>query len=339
MNSPVKPESSSIRIKNLTVRYGKGPVTQIEQIPPDEVFSEPVVWLSGQVSGKLPENVRLELSHFPKGRRIDKKALPVDRGRFAATIELLNGINDITIRLYDQADSLISERAFTLIYKSAFREWNETVFIAFVLALLIRSLVLQAFWIPTGSMEPTLLGEKRDPMSNHLERSGDRILVNKFAYLADFTLDGRLPFLPKIWFGLPKRGDIVVFLYPDKDPKNPKRDFIKRVIGLPGDEIKVVDGVTSVNGTPLEEPYIAQPPYQDYETIVPSDSLFCMGDNRNNSADSRTWGPMPLKNLKGQAVFLYWPLARIRPIRSYEHPPIPSKNITASSTTDDSLKR
>ncbi|MBF0409211.1 MAG: signal peptidase I [Candidatus Riflebacteria bacterium] len=247
----------------------------------------------------------------------------------------------------DSDDKVLSQKCFTLYYKSAFREWNETVFIAFILALIIRSLVLQAFWIPTGSMEPTLLGEKRDPFTNKLERSGDRILVNKFAYLADFTLDGRLPFLPKVWFKLPKRGDIIVFKYPDKEVANPPRDFIKRVIGLPGDSVKIIDGVTFINGNPLQEPYIAQPPWQDYETAVPNDSLFVMGDNRNNSADSRTWGMMPLANLKGQAIFLYWPLKsgpllRAGPIRSYEHQPIPgsdgkiSQNPNGSAPAEES---
>ncbi|NLI77955.1 MAG: signal peptidase I [Candidatus Riflebacteria bacterium] len=208
-------------------------------------------------------------------------------------------------------------------YKSSFREWNETIFIAFVLALIIRSLVVQAFWIPTGSMEPTLFGEKHDPVTKALTRSGDRILVNRFAYVADLSLDGRIPWGPRLWLAQPKRGDIVVFKFPDPDPNAPARDFIKRVIGLPGDEINIVEGTVFVNGTPLKEPYIAEPPWQDYRTEVPADSLFVMGDNRNNSADSRFWGPMPLKNLKGQAVLIYSPLKRIRAIESYPHPALP----------------
>ncbi|MFZ2957337.1 MAG: signal peptidase I [Candidatus Ozemobacteraceae bacterium] len=310
-----------MQFRDLTLRHGKGPVTLIEQIPPDEVFSEATLWLSGHLSSRLPDGARLEMVHSPRGRQPVASDLPAERGRFASTLTLRNGANDFTLRVFDAKNEPMCKQMFTLFYKSSFREWNETVFIAFVLALIIRSLVLQAFWIPTGSMEPTLLGEKRSGSGAVLERAGDRILVDKFAYVADLTLDGRLPFLPKIWFGLPRRGDIVVFKYPDKNLANPPRDFIKRVVGLPGERIRITDGIVYVNNTPLQEPYIAEPPYNDFETTVPDESLFVMGDNRNNSLDSRFWGAMPLSNLKGQAVFLYWPFGRIRPIRSHEHPP------------------
>ncbi|MDD2998912.1 MAG: signal peptidase I [Erysipelotrichia bacterium] len=204
-------------------------------------------------------------------------------------------------------------------YKGSFREWNETIFIAFFLAILIRSLVVQAFWIPTGSMEPTLLGEKRNPFSGQLERGGDRILVSRFAYVFDLSLDGRVPFAPRIWLKMPERGDIVVFRYPNPDMTAPPKDYIKRVVGLPGDHIDIEDGVVAINGVALNEPYIAEPPLSDFATVVPEDSLFVMGDNRNNSSDSRFWGPMPLANLKGQAVFNYLPLNRTSPIRSFPH--------------------
>ena len=90
----------------------------------------------------------------------------------------------------------------------------------------------------------------------------------------------------------------------------------------PDEMIKVLDGTVLVNDVPLKEPYIAEPPWQDYETKVPLDALFVMGDNRNNSADSLYWGPMPLKNHKGQAILIYSPLKRIHPIRSHPHPAI-----------------
>ncbi|MBF0499959.1 MAG: signal peptidase I [Candidatus Riflebacteria bacterium] len=269
--------------------------------------------------------------HIPRGRQKFSCDLPAERGRFASALTLCNGANDISLQVFDVENTVLCRRTFTLFYKSAFREWNETVFIAFVLAIIIRSLVLQAFWIPTGSMENTLLGEGHNVRTGALERAGDRILVNKFAYVADLTLDGRLPFLPKIWFSLPKRGDIVVFKYPDKILTNPPRDFIKRVVGLPGEHINITDGVVHVDGAALTEPYIKEPPYSDFETTVPPDSLFVMGDNRNNSADSRFWGPMPLGNLKGQAVFLYWPFRRIGPIHSYEHLPVTAEAVPSAS--------
>ncbi|MBI3038494.1 signal peptidase I [bacterium] len=232
--------------------------------------------------------------------------------------------------MVDANDQVLGQKEFLLFYKSSFREWSETVIIAFFLAIIIRSLVIQAFWIPTGSMEPTLFGEKSEPDGKGnfvLTRSGDRILVNKFAYVADLSLDGRIPFLPKISFSIPKRGDIIIFKYPDKDPLAKPRDFIKRVVGLPGDQIKIRQGIVYVNGVALvEDSYIKEPPLSDFETVVPLENLFVMGDNRNNSADSRYWGPMPLTNLKGQAVLLYWPLSRFGPIRSFPHPAVLSSH-------------
>ena len=236
-----------------------------------------------------------------------------------------NGINKFEIKFVGADDAVLAESKFELQYKGSFREWNETIFIAFFLAILIRGLVIQAFWIPTGSMEPTLYGEHKDPVTKKVDRSGDRILVNRFAYAFDFSLDGRLPFGSKYWVRKPERGDIVVFRYPDKNPNAEPKDYIKRVIGLPGDTVEIDDyGNVLVNGIPLTEPYIKEPPLYPFPPNgipyrVPDDSLFVLGDNRNNSADSRYWGDMPLKNLKGQAIFNYLPINRFSPIRSYKH--------------------
>lgn len=315
--------AKAVGITDVSVRSGQSTAIAVERLDPDDVLGESGLIILGTVSGRLPGGFQLILEQHPRGRSPLRFLLPYpERGRFETAITLRNGANDIAIRITGPDGAVADECRFVIHYKSSFREWNETVFIAFLLALLIRSLVLQAFWIPTGSMEPTLLGEKHDPETNELTRGGDRILVNRFAYVADLTLDGRIPFGSRYWFSFPKRGDIVVFKYPDKNPNAAPRDFIKRVIGLPGDHITIVDGVTSVNGVPLNEPYISEPPWQDFETRVPLDSLFVMGDNRNNSADSRYWGHMPLKNLKGQAVLLYWPLARFRAIRSHPHPAV-----------------
>lgn len=371
-NSGEKVQPPQFSIRDVTVRYGKGIVVPIDQLDPEEVLCEPGVWIAGGLSGRLPDGISLELVHRPRGRGTLVIPLPAEKGRFATTLMIRNGANDVDLRLVNPKGEVLNTQSFTLYYKSSFREWNETVFIAFFLALIIRSLVVQAFWIPTGSMEPTLLGEKRDVISQDLVRQGDRILVNRFAYVADFSLDGRIskflaylyraikPLPPqspsptptpsaekfqnedsevnlapdvlnkfslerkfqnlfRLWLSFPKRGDIVVFKFPDKNPTNPPRDFIKRVVGLPGDKIDIVDGVVTINGETLVEPYISEPPVQDFSTVVPQGNLFVMGDNRNNSADSRYWGPMPIDNLKGQAVFLYWPLKRMRPIRSHSH--------------------
>ena len=165
--------------------------------------------------------------------------------------------------------------------KSWWREVIETVVYALVLALLLRTFVIQAFWIPSGSMIPTL-------------EPGDRVLVLKFWYM-----------LPKIE---PKRGQIVVFKY----PIDPKRDFVKRLIGLPGDIVALQDGRVFVNNREIAEPYVQNGDNFDMEpTEVPERKYFCLGDNRSNSQDSRFWGFVPEKFLRGSAVFRYWPPSRI----------------------------
>lgn len=361
------PTNPSLEIKDVTIRYGEGIVVPVEQLDPNDVLNESMVWISGSLSHRLPPDAVLELEHKTRRNKNYSIPLPAEKGRFATSLHIRNGVNNIRLRVKDPQGNEICGSDLQLFYKSSFREWNETVFIAFFLALIIRSLVVQAFWIPTGSMQPTLMGEKRDLLTKTLQRQGDRILVNRFAYVADFSLDERISkFLASVfpvdvskeklydwtmadfaetenstispelfqkklrekvwhqklrfWLNKPKRGDIVVFKYPDRELDKPPRDFIKRVIGLPGDRLKVLSGEVFVNEVALTEPYISEPPMQNFpETIVPPGHLFVMGDNRNNSMDSRYWGFMPMYNLKGQAVFLYWPIKRFRPIRSFAH--------------------
>ena len=124
------------------------------------------------------------------------------------------------------------------------------------------------------SMRPTL-------------QDGEYILVNKLAYK----------------LGQPQRGDIVVF----KFPVNPEEDLIKRVIGLPGDTVSVQDGVLSINGVVVDEPYINAPPAYNGTWIVEEGDLFVLGDNRNDSRDSHQWGLLPIENVIGRAVLIYWP--------------------------------
>ncbi|MCC6445075.1 MAG: signal peptidase I [Armatimonadetes bacterium] len=160
----------------------------------------------------------------------------------------------------------------------------ESALIAIVLVfLIIRPYVVQAFYIPSGSMHPTLL-----------ER--DRILVNKFVYR----------------FREPKRGDVVVFKAPSQaSPDGREKDFIKRVVGLPGDTLEVRDGATYINGKPLREPYIEEPPYYVYPPYqIPQGMLFVMGDNRNDSNDSHSWGPLERSRILGKALVVFWPFSR-----------------------------
>ncbi len=180
--------------------------------------------------------------------------------------------------------------------KGILREYAEAIFIAVLLALFIRAFVVQAYKIPSGSMKPTLL-------------IGDHILVNKFIYGV------RMPFTNKVLIPIsnPKRGDIIVF----KFPMDPKKDFIKRVIGIPGDKIKIVNKVVYVNGHKLKEPYIQHTspqiipaglgPRDNFGPItVPPHSLFVMGDNRDESYDSRWWKFVDYSELRGKAFIIYW---------------------------------
>jgi signal peptidase I len=186
--------------------------------------------------------------------------------------------------------------------KQVIREWVESILVAFLLAMVIRTFIVQAFKIPTGSMRMTLI-------------EGDLILVNKFIYGA------KVPFtdvrLPK--FSQPKRGDVVVFIYPE----DKKKDFIKRLIGLPGDIVEIKNGTIYINGQPQLDPLLNQRYYynrgdfgqEGQPVVVPQDSFFVLGDNSASSKDSRYWGFVPGKNILGKAMVIYWPPQRIRIIK------------------------
>ncbi|MEJ2033580.1 MAG: signal peptidase I [Deltaproteobacteria bacterium] len=180
--------------------------------------------------------------------------------------------------------------------KSVLREYVEAILIAVLLALFIRTFIVQAFKIPSGSMIPTLL-------------VGDHILVNKFIYGI------KNPFTDNTWIPIsnPKRKDVIVFEY----PVNPSQDFIKRVIGVGGDRIQIINKKVYVNGKPMEVPNAIfldkriipgnlQPRDNYGPVVVPKNSLFVMGDNRDNSDDSRFWGFVNLKEVKGKAFMIYW---------------------------------
>ena len=212
--------------------------------------------------------------------------------------------------------------------KGIIREYVEAFGVALIAALILRALVIQAFRIPTGSMKDTLL-------------VGDFLLVNKFIYGAKTPdripiLDINLPSVRFPAFKKPHRGEVVVFKY----PKNPKLDYIKRCVGVPGDTIELRNGDLYVNGKPEgEKKFIGRKydpaeghyirlfritmetgkkytirQYEDPMTlrenfgpkVVPPKHLFMMGDNRNNSQDSRYWGFMPYENLVGEALIIYW---------------------------------
>ncbi len=180
--------------------------------------------------------------------------------------------------------------------KSTAREYFESIVVAVILALFVRTWCFQAFKIPTGSMENNLL-------------IGDHLVVNKFLFAPAGPESAVLPIRHY------RRGDVVVF----KWPVDPERDFIKRVIGLPGETLQLRNKKVYIDGTPLDEPYVHfRSPRPDGEVTafdkrenygpvtVPEGQLFVMGDNRDNSEDSRYWGFLPQANVKGRAVMVYW---------------------------------
>jgi signal peptidase I len=211
------------------------------------------------------------------------------------------------------------EKQETKAKKSFYKEWVEPFLIAAVVALFIRQFVVEAFKIPSGSMIPTLL-------------IGDHLLVNKFVY------GPRIPFTDTRLFTWkePKRGEIIVFKYPENEDKN----FIKRVIGLPGDKIEIKDGTLFINDQPVKvkdlglypdddgnSGFYAKPEllkeqlgtvshdilymhsqagYNFGPVLVPKDSYFMMGDNRDNSQDSRVWGFVKFNKILGRALIIYW---------------------------------
>lgn len=171
------------------------------------------------------------------------------------------------------------------------KEWIEVIVFAGFLAFNIRTFVIQAYKIPSGSMIPTF-------------EIKDHLFVSKFNY----------------WFKIPEQGEIIVF----KFPEDPKKDFIKRVIAMESDTVQIADKQVFVNGKQLVEPYkvhydpmiIPGGPRDNFgPIIVPKGCLFVMGDNRDKSYDSRFWGSVPKENLRGRALVIYWPFNRIRIVK------------------------
>lgn len=165
------------------------------------------------------------------------------------------------------------------------KDWIVSILIAVVLALFIRYFIVELYVVDGPSMQPTL-------------QSGERLIVNKFIYR----------------FGEPARGDVVVFKY----PSDPSRDFIKRVIAIPGDTIEIKDGRVFVNGQLLNEQYILERTRGSYPlSTVPEGRIFAMGDNRNNSEDSRfkDVGFVPYELVKGKAMVIFWPLDKMKSLQ------------------------
>ena len=187
----------------------------------------------------------------------------------------LEGLND---DIFDDAEAEVATR-------SALRqalEWGAVIIGALIAALLIKTFLFQAFFIPSGSMQQTL-------------QIDDRVLVNKIAYD----------------YGDMSRGDVVVLHRPPTAPVSDVDEFIKRIIGLPGDTLEAIDGIVYVNGEPIDEPYIDAGDITERLplTVVPEGHIFVMGDNRNNSSDSRFFGPVDQNLVVGKAFLIVWPIS------------------------------
>ncbi|KPJ53463.1 MAG: hypothetical protein AMJ37_01370 [Dehalococcoidia bacterium DG_18] len=175
--------------------------------------------------------------------------------------------------------------------KVTLREILITLFLALVIFLLVQ-VTLESCQVEGACMQPNLY-------------TGQRLLVNKAGY----------------WFGSPQRGDVIIF----QSPQPPDRNMIKRVIALPGEWVEMKNGnvyITDTNGNTftLEEPYIAEPAKDSYyRTQVPDDCYFVLGDNRNLSSDSRSWGMLPRENIIGKAWLCYWPLGDWHVLPSYTY--------------------
>ena len=173
------------------------------------------------------------------------------------------------------------------------REYLEAILVSVILALFVRTFLLQAYVVPTASMEDNIL-------------VGDHLVVNKFIYSpACGPLARLLPSRPV------RQGDVFVF----KFPEDAGRDFVKRAIALPGDVVEIRDKVVYVNQAPLQEPQVSHADPNVFAAgrrdqfgpmRVPQDQIFALGDNRDRSNDSRFWGTVPLPNVKGRALFVYW---------------------------------
>lgn len=183
--------------------------------------------------------------------------------------------------------------------KAFIREWVEAIVVALIMALAIRTFILQPFRIPSTSMVPTLM-------------IGDRLMVNKLSYGAIVPLTTyRLP-----GFSKPKRGDIIVF----RAPEDRHKDFIKRLIGLSGEKVEIKFGDIYVNGQLVTDPVIKNIYYYNRGTYgevnkpitVPAGYYFVLGDNSGSSSDSRFWGFVPQDDVVGRAEFIYWPPTRLR---------------------------
>jgi len=233
-----------------------------------------------------PYTKKVTVRHFVGGKLVELTDVQATQGEFSTSFVLRQGRNTLCFAL-DKAQG--EELQFDVFCKSSLREWAENIVKALILVILVKTFVVQAFYIPTGSMRDTL-----DP--------GDYILVDKVSFL----------------FSEPATSDIIVFQY----PMNFTQDFIKRLVGQSHDVLEMRNKELLRNDQAIEEPFAVHKDFKRFligpwrirdnwgPLEVPEDHVFAMGDNRDYSQDSRFWGPLPKFRLKGKAFLVYFPLKR-----------------------------
>jgi len=216
-----------------------------------------------EVAGRLRDAVSVQL----RAGEAQLPFYPLEFGQNLRFEVALNGSSDVVA--VRQPGTALSE----------FREIAENIVIAFFLAIVIRALLFQAFYIPSGSMEPQLY-------------QGDRLIASKIGVSLDSV----------------KRGEVIIFRFPDEKQD---KDYIKRVVGLPGDVVQISESTLYVNGESVEEPYLKESWMSPFgPETVKEGHLMMFGDNRNNSSDSRLWGQLPAENLVARPLFIFWPAMR-----------------------------
>lgn len=291
-----KPTVKAITKREPTIIYDKKHFT---------AYKNDYIGVTINFDGPVAEPVKLEINRgsFAPDRKVQKSILdPGAQGIYKLKIYSTGQYGPMHLKADGKVVSTVFIRPTT--FQSIFLDWVPTIIAAIITALIIKSYGVASYYIPSESMLPTL--EVRD-----------RLLVNRFSYRFNLAK--------------PQRGDIMVFRPADK----PNVDFIKRVIGVPGDELQIKDGAVYINGEKLEEPYIKEPPAytlpnadfefrnkdaniittnKDGEPVVkiPEGYYFMLGDNRNDSNDSHVWGLQKAKDIQGKALFVYWPLNRIK---------------------------
>lgn len=296
MSTSLKPPVAAIVKREPTITYDKKVFT---------AYKVDKVGVTINFDGPVADPVRLEINRgsFSPDRKVQKSILdPGAQGIYKLKIYSSGQYGPMQLKVDGKVVSTITIRPTA--FQSIFFDWIPTIIAAVITAFVIKTFGVASYYIPSESMVPTL-------------EIQDRLLVNRFSY--------------RFYFAEPERGDIMVFRPADK----PNVDFIKRVIGVPGDEIQVKDGAVFVNGEKLEESYIKEPPEyslpnadfefrnkdaniittnKDGEPVVkiPEGYYFMLGDNRNDSNDSHVWGLQKRKDIQGKALFIFWPFNRVK---------------------------